>query len=39
MKFNEWSKKAQKLRDNYSNEQIEDFKIDLKKLSGKYWKT
>lgn len=38
-KFNEWSKKAQKLRDKYSNEQIENFKIELKKLSAKYWKT
>lgn len=36
-KFNEWSKKAQKLRDKYSNEQIEDFRIDLKNLSNKYY--
>ena len=36
-KFNEWSKKAQKLRDKYSNEQIEDFKMELKKLSDKYY--
>ena len=36
-KFNEWSKKAQKLRDKYSNEQIEDFRIELKKLSDKYY--
>ena len=36
-KFNEWSKKAQKLRDRYINEQIEDFRIELKKLSDKYY--
>lgn len=36
-KFNEWSKKAQKLRDRYSDEQIEDFRIELKKLSDKYY--
>ena len=36
-KFNEWSKKAQKLRDMYSDKQIEDFRIELKKLSDKYY--
>ena len=36
-KFNEWSKKAQKLRDRYSDEQIENFRIELKKLSDKYY--
>ena len=36
-KFNEWSKKAQKLRDKYSDEQIEDFRIALKALSDKYY--
>ena len=36
-KFIEWSKKAQKLRDRYSDEQIEDFRIELKKLSDKYY--
>ena len=36
--FKEWSKKARKLRDTYTNEQIEDFKIELKKLSDLYWK-
>ena len=36
--FKEWSKKARELRDTYTNEQIEDFKIELKKLSITYWK-
>ena len=37
-KFKEWSKKARKLRDSYNDEQLEDFKIELKKLSNMYWK-
>ena len=37
-KFKEWSKKARKLRDNFSDNQLEDFKIELKKLSDLYWK-
>lgn len=36
--FKEWSQKARKLRDNYNDEQLEDFKIELKKLSDMYWK-
>lgn len=36
--FKEWSKKARKLRDSYTDEQIENFKIELKKLSCMYWK-
>ena len=36
--FKEWSEKARELRDTYTNEQIEDFKIELKKLSDLYWK-
>lgn len=36
--FKEWSKKARELRDRYTDEQIEDFKIELKKLSDLYWK-
>lgn len=36
--FKEWSKKARKLRDSYNDEQLEDFKIELKKLSNMYWK-
>ena len=35
--FKEWSKKARKLRDTYTDEQIEGFKIELKKLSDMYW--
>jgi hypothetical protein len=31
-------KKARKLRDSYTDEQIEEFKIELKKLSDMYWK-
>jgi len=37
-KFKEWSKKARKLRNNYTDEQLEEFKIELKKLSDLYWK-
>ena len=37
-KFKEWSQKARKLRDNYNDKQIEDFKIELNKLSDMYWK-
>ena len=36
--FKEWSEKARNLRDTYSDEQIEEFKIELKKLSDMYWK-
>ena len=35
--FKEWSKKARKLRDTYTDEQIEGFKLELKKLSDMYW--
>lgn len=34
--FKEWSKKARNLRDNYSDEELEKFKIELKKLSNNY---
>lgn len=37
-KFKEWSKKARKLRDNFTDDQLEEFKIELKKLSDMYWK-
>lgn len=37
--FKEWSKKARKLRDIYNNEQIADFKIELRNLSDIYWKS
>ena len=37
-KFKEWSKKARKLRNNFTDEQLEDFKIELKNLSDLYWK-
>lgn len=36
--FKEWSVKARGLRDSYTDEQIENFKIELKKLSDMYWK-
>ncbi len=36
--FKEWSKKARELRDSYTDEQIENFKIELKKLSDMYWR-
>ena len=37
-KFKEWSEKARELRNSYNDEQIEDFKIALTKLSDLYWK-
>ena len=36
-KFKEWSKKARKLRDNFTDDQLEEFKMELKKLSDIYW--
>lgn len=36
--FKEWSQKARELRDSYMDNQIKDFKIELKKLSDIYWK-
>lgn len=36
--FKEWSAKARELRDSYIDEQIDEFKIELKKLSDMYWK-
>ena len=36
-KFKEWSKKAHKLKDNYNDNQLENFKIELQKLSNMYW--
>ena len=36
-KFKEWSKKARELRDSYTDEQIEEFKIELQKLSDMYY--
>ena len=38
-KFKEWSKKARQLRDTYTDEQIGEFKVELKKLSNMYWIT
>lgn len=35
-KFKEWSKKTRKLRNNFTDEQLEEFKIELKKLSDLY---
>lgn len=37
-KFKEWSKKARKLRNNFTDNQLEEFKMELKKLSDFYWK-
>ena len=37
-KFKEWSKKARKLRDDFTDNKLEDFKMELKKLSDLYWK-
>ena len=36
--FKQWSKKARQLRNTYTDEQIEKFKEELKKLSDMYWK-
>lgn len=36
--FKEWSEKVRELRDSYTDEQIENFKIELKKLSDMYWR-
>ena len=36
--FKQWSQRARELRDSYIDEQIEEFKIELKKLSNMYWK-
>ena len=36
--FKEWSKKARKLRDKFCDNQLKDFKIELKNLSDLYWK-
>lgn len=35
--FKEWSKKARELRDSYTDNQIEEFRITLKELSSQYW--
>ena len=37
-KFKEWSKKASELRDSYQDEQIEEFKVELKEMSDMYCK-
>lgn len=36
--FKEWSKRARRLRDTYTDEHLEEFKMELKKLSDMYWK-
>lgn len=38
-KFKDWSKKAKKLTSKFIDEQVEEFKLELKKLSQKYWNT
>lgn len=37
-KFKEWSKEARKLVDKYADDEIKEFKTQLKKLSDLYWK-
>lgn len=37
-KFKKWSTTAKKLMNKYTDNQIEEFKIELKKLSDTYWK-
>ena len=36
--FKEWSQKARELRVDYTDEQLEEFKIELRNLSNMYWK-
>lgn len=36
--FKEWSQKARELRDSYADNQIEEFRLELKNLSDTYWK-
>ena len=38
-KFKDWSKKAKKLTTKFFDDQVEEFKVELKKLSDKYWNT
>lgn len=38
-KFKDWSKKAKKLTTKFTDEQVEEFKVELKNLSNNYWKT
>ena len=37
-KFKEWSKKSRELRDNFTDSELDEFKVELKKLSDLYWK-
>ena len=37
-KIKEWSKKAHKLKDSYTDEQVQEFKTKLNELSNMYWK-
>ena len=37
-KFKEWSKKAHKLKNIYTDEQVQEFKTKLNELSNMYWK-
>lgn len=36
-KFKDWSKKAKKLTTKFTDELIEEFKVELKNLNKKYW--
>lgn len=36
-RFKEWSKKIRKLRDTYSDEEIEEFKIKVKELNNEFF--
>ena len=37
-KFKDWSKKAKKLITKFTDKQVEEFKIELRNLSQKYWR-
>lgn len=37
-KFKEWSQKARKLKNRYTDDELGEFKVELKKLSNLYWK-
>lgn len=38
-KFKEWSLKARELKKNYNDSQVENFKMELKRLSDFYFET
>lgn len=37
-KFKEWSQKARELKNRYTDDELGEFKVELRKLSNLYWK-